>query len=292
MMIQFYCPNCKNLLELTGEEVRAAEECACPFCDTIIQTADVLEASREIVRKSKRKKWIWAGAGCGALLLLFVGISASLAASWYISKMQKDLGVTAEVKKRLASNERFSEAAAKKAAEVAEKHFNGEKVVVIASGGAKWRSQTNTLAMYVKKHLKNLESEVKGLPYEPSAPDEIQEKEMDPALFNRLFQENPDAAGFIFTIPLPYDPKQFNKITFPEKPNRAKVILLHSEPSLRELRKGIVAAAIMIRPNMKKEEFEKIAPEDLDKAFSERYLCITPENVEQIKARYPGAIRN
>ena len=51
-------------------------------------------------------------------------------------------------------------------------------------------------------------------------------------------------------------------------------------------KKGTIAGAVVMRPDLKQEDFEKNAPKDLKEAFEARYVLITPENIDAMAQKY------
>lgn len=201
-------------------------------------------------------------------------------------------GMSREMKEALASYERFSEASAQAAGELVSKKFGGKNVVVVASGGNAWERQPNKLVEYVKKYITGANVTVKGLPYDVPANDSgmMVEEYMNAKYFNQLFDENKDVDVFVMTLSLPYDPSQMAKIKLWNQKNPPKLVLINADVNFlgAEIKKGTIAGAVVMRPDLKQEDFEKNAPKDLKAAFEARYLLITPENIDMIAKKYPN----
>ena len=133
---------------------------------------------------------------------------------------------------------------------------------------------------------------MKGLPYDVPANDSgmMVEEYMNAKYFNQLFDENKDVDVFVMTLSLPYDPSQMAKIKLWNQKNPPKLVLINADVNFlgAEIKKGTIAGAVVMRPDLKQEDFEKNAPKDLKAAFEARYLLITPENVDMIAKKYPN----
>ena len=201
-------------------------------------------------------------------------------------------GMSREMKEALASYERFSEASAQAAGELVSKKFAGKNVLVVASGGNAWEKQPNKLVEYVKKYITGANVSVKGLPYDVPENDTgmMVEEYMNAKYFNQLFDENKDVDVFVMTISLPYDPSQMAKIKLWNQKNAPKLVLINADVNFlgAEIKKGTIAGAVVMRPDLKQEDFEKNAPKDLKAAFEARYLLITPENIDATAKKYPN----
>lgn len=198
-------------------------------------------------------------------------------------------GMSREMKEALASYERFSEASAQAAGEYVSQKFGGQKAIIVASGGNAFDKQPNKLAGYVKQYLTGVNAEIKGLPYDPPQNDPgMGEEYMQAKYFNKLFDENKDTKLFILTISLPFDPSQAAKIKLWGKKDGQKLVLINADVHYLygEIKNGVVAAAVVMRPDLKQEDFEKNAPNNLKKAFEARYILITPQNVDAIAKQY------
>ena len=199
-------------------------------------------------------------------------------------------GMSREMKEALASYERFSEASAQTAGEFVSKNFAGKKAIIVASGGTAFEKQPNKLANYVKTYLNGVNVETKGLPYTPKENDPgMGEEYMNAKYFNQLFDENKDAQLFILTISLPFDPGQASRIKLWGIKNGQKLVLINADVHYlyNEIKNGVVAAAIVMRPDLKQADFEKNAPYDLKKAFDARYVLVTPANLAEVAKKYP-----
>ena len=203
-------------------------------------------------------------------------------------------GMSREMKDALASYERFSEASAQAAGEYVSQNFKGQKAVIVAAGGSNFEKQPNKLANYVKKYVTGVDAVIKGLPYAPKENDPgMGEEYMNAKYFNQLFDENKDAKVFILTISLPFDPAQMKAINVWEKKGAQKLVIINADIHYlgNEIEKGNVAAAIVMRPDLKQADFEKNAPYDLKKAFEARYLLVTQKNLKDIAAKYPALFK-
>lgn len=198
-------------------------------------------------------------------------------------------GMSKEMKDALASYERFSEASAQAAGEFVSQNFKGQKAIIVAAGGSAFEKQPNKLANYVKKYIKGVNVAVKGLPYTPKENDPgMGEEYMNAKYFNQLFDDNKDVKVFILTISLPFDPAQLSKLSIWNKKGEQKLVLINADIHFlgKEIENGNVAAAIVMRPDLKQADFEKNAPSDLKKAFEARYLLISKKNLKEITAKH------
>ena len=181
--------------------------------------------------------------------------------------------------------------AAGDAAETAARE-GGDYDLVVASGGNAWEKQPNKLVEYVKKYITGANVSVKGLPYDVPENDTgmMVEEYMNAKYFNQLFDENKDVDVFVMTLSLPYDPSQMAKIKLWNQKNPPKLVLINADVNFlgAEIKKGTIAGAVVMRPDLKQEDFEKNAPKDLKAAFEARYLLITPENIDAIAKKYPN----
>ena len=198
-------------------------------------------------------------------------------------------GMSREMKEALACYERFSEASAQAAGELVSKKFAGKNVLIVASGGNAWEKQPNKLVEYTKKYINGANVTVKGLPYDTPAGDSgMMEEYMNAKYFNQLFDENKDVDVFVMTLSLPYDPSQMARIKLWKQKNPPKLVLINADVNFlgQEIKKGTIAGAVVMRPDLKQEDFEKNAPKDLKEAFEARYVLITPENIDAMAQKY------
>ncbi len=200
-------------------------------------------------------------------------------------------GPSREMKEALASYERFSEASAQAAGEFVSQKFAGKNVMVVASGGNAWEKQPNKLVDYTKKYITGANVTVKGLPYDVSENDGgMSEEYMNAKYFNQLFDENKDVDVFVMTLSLPYDPSQMAKIKLWNQKKGAQLVLINADVNYlgAQIKNGKIAAAVVMRPDLKQEDFEKNAPKDLKAAFEARYVLVTTENIDTIAKKYPS----
>ena len=200
-------------------------------------------------------------------------------------------GPSREMKEALASYDRFSEASAQAAGELVSQKFADKNVIVVASGGNSWDKQPNKLVDYVKKYITGATVTVKGLPYDvPENGGGMVEEYMNAKYFNDLFKENAGTDVYVMTLSLPYDPGQMQRLSVWTQKNGPKLVLINADVNYlgEQIQKGIIAGAVVMRPDLKQEDFEKNAPKDLKEAFAGRYILITPENLVEMAKKYPS----
>ena len=75
--------------------------------------------------------------------------------------------------------------------------------------------------------------------------------------------------------------------SFWRKPNAPKVVITQGPiyDFAGAIKAGAVVAAIAHNPEAEYEP--KAPPKDVDKAFANRYLLITPDNIDSIRSQYP-----
>ena len=203
-------------------------------------------------------------------------------------------GLSPEMKEALSSYERFTEASAQAAGEFVSRNFKGQKAVIVAAGGSAFEKQPNKLADYVRKHINGVDVVVKGLPYTPTGNDPgMGDEFLKAKYFNQLFNENKDVKVFILTISLPFDPAETANLNIWKKKGAQKLVIINADIQFlgKEIENGNVAAAIVMRPDLKQSDYEKNAPHDLKKAFEARYLLVTQENLRDIAKKYPSLFR-
>ena len=200
-------------------------------------------------------------------------------------------GPSREMKEALASYDRFNEASAQAAGELVSRKFAGKNVIVVASGGISWDKQPNKLVDYVKKYITGATVTVKGLPYDVlENGGGMVEEYMNAKYFNDLFKENAGTDVYVMTLSLPYDPGQMQRLSVWTQKNGPKLVLINADVNYlgEQIQKGIIAGAVVMRPDLKQEDFEKNAPKDLKEAFAARYLLVTPENIVEMAKKYPS----
>ena len=142
-----------------------------------------------------------------------------------------------------------------------------------------------------EKALKNMKSQ---MPVMEGGAEGMEGEEMMPpmefwyraALLNKLLDQYKDKYDMIVTlIGLPQDARNVKVLKSKKRP---KVAI--AEGSVYELRgaikAGVVVAAVTYNP--KAEYTDKAVPKDLDEAFKDRYLLLTPETVDQVASQCPG----
>ena len=121
-------------------------------------------------------------------------------------------------------------------------------------------------------------------------PDMVPEDFVTAKDLDRLFKSHKDRNLIVMLIRLPYDMENMEIWRqFKKNPKKTpKLALAASDVSLlgAYIKGGLISAASVHNPDYKYED-GKIAPEDLEKAFNERYLMLTPENVLQMAKKYP-----
>lgn len=109
--------------------------------------------------------------------------------------------------------------------------------------------------------------------------------------FDAVVKKNPQANLVISMIGLPRDADKM-QLWKMEEAKRPKVALLTGDiHSLgRAIKAGFIVAAVSYRPGVKFTEDP--CPDDPEKAFEERYIIITPKNVEATAKKYPNLFQN
>ncbi len=200
-------------------------------------------------------------------------------------------GDTREVTLQKESYARFNESAAKALGEFIGKKYANEKIFIVAPGGNDWAKSKNDNPTpdLLQKYIGGSNVEIGGLPYTPNPEmGPMMEESSSAKYFNQLFKEKPDVKLFVFTINLPFDPAETGRLSIWNQSKGPKIALFNADVHYlaAEIKKGIVAAAVVLRPDLKQEDYEKLSPKNLEDAFKARYLLVTPENVEQMAKQY------
>lgn len=108
--------------------------------------------------------------------------------------------------------------------------------------------------------------------------------------YNKLIDQHKDCKLLIFLSGLPHDMVNLN-IWEKTEDERPMVALLYGD--VFNLKRAIKAGYITVlsyKPDVKFSE--AAAPSDYKKAFDERYLIITPENIEKLNKKYNGFLED
>jgi hypothetical protein len=124
---------------------------------------------------------------------------------------------------------------------------------------------------------------------ERMGPGEIEmmplEEMMTSREFDALLKKHPDCRLVITMIGLPRDASGMKLWTQDESKRPALAMLNGEIHSLKNaIKAGLIAAAVSYRPGIKFSEDP--CPENPQEAFDERYIIITPENVDEMAAKY------
>jgi hypothetical protein len=127
------------------------------------------------------------------------------------------------------------------------------------------------------------------------APEEMDmmplEEIMTAKEFDALVKKHPHSNLIISMIGLPRDADKM-KLWKKEESKRPKIALLNGDIHNlgRAIKAGFIVAAVSYKPGVKFTEDP--CPEDPEKAFEERYIIITPKNIEAIAKKYPRLFQN
>lgn len=112
--------------------------------------------------------------------------------------------------------------------------------------------------------------------------------------FDVLIDQNPGCQLIITMIGLPRDVDNLKMWAMPEE-TRPKVAMYSSGSTgisqyMEAIAAGSICVALTYSPDAKFDLGNQLPPTDPQAAFDQRYLLITPANLEEIKAKYPGRI--
>jgi hypothetical protein len=109
------------------------------------------------------------------------------------------------------------------------------------------------------------------------------EEIMTAADFDATISAHPDCSIIVSMIGLPYDKK---KLKFWNNKNKHLAMMNANIFDLKNfIREERVVAAISFKPGVRFTDDP--APKNLKKAFNERYVLITPENISEMEKKYP-----
>ena len=196
-------------------------------------------------------------------------------------------GESKEVRDQQSSAARFNEARIKALCEYV-KGKNPGTIVIIPSGGSNYAKNEYSMKQVelVKKYIGS--AEVKPVEY-TRIEEEMAMNPMPTAKeWNAFFKANPDANLFIVLEQLPMG-QDILKLDILKKKGKQKLALMDMgdpmfiKPFFSDKAGNIVLVSINGKPGLKQEDYEKLAPSDLDEAFKMRYELVTKENVDSIK---------
>ena len=183
-------------------------------------------------------------------------------------------GESKEVRDQQSSAARFSEARIKALCEYV-KSKNPGTIVIIPSGGSNYAKNEYSMKQVelVKKYIGS--AEVKPVEYTRTEEEMAMNPMPTAKEWNAFFKANPDANLFIVLEQLPMG-QDILKLDILKKKGKQKLALM-------DMAGNIVLVSINGKPGLKQEDYEKLAPSDLDEAFKMRYELVTKENVDSIK---------
>lgn len=120
--------------------------------------------------------------------------------------------------------------------------------------------------------------------------DAVEEGMVTAAMLDAVIEANPGHQIILLNIGLPHD---FHEMAFwstkvEDGVNRPRLAL--GQQSVYELRRAIaaefIACVVTYKPGYK-FDINKLAPELYNEAFDDRYLLVTPENVDALAEEYP-----
>lgn len=183
------------------------------------------------------------------------------------------------------SYSRFEESTAKALGDYVSKTHASSKIVIIAAGGTKYAENPSQVrrAELVKKYIPK--AEIKPLNYVRAESEMGIMPGATAKEFNDFFKANADTEVFVLLEDLPFDPAEMVKLSIWKAKGKQKIALLNTDVSMLGafFKQEIITAAVVSKPGLKEADYEKLAPEDLNKAFGMRYLLITSKNVDQHK---------
>ena len=186
-----------------------------------------------------------------------------------------------------ASYARFEESTAKALGEYIAKNYGSSKIVIVAAGGADYQKNPALVkkAENVKKYIPS--AEIKNLGYTRNEHEMAAMPGATAKEFLDFFKKNADVGMFVLLEDMPYDMAQSGAILkfLVESNGKQKIAVFNGDVSsfYPFIKKDFVAAAVVTKPGLKEEDYEKLASENLDEAFGMRYILITPKNVDQYK---------
>ena len=210
-------------------------------------------------------------------------------AFFHIDNQMGVFGESKEVRDQQASAARFNEARIKALCEYV-KGKNPGTIVIIPSGGSNYAKNEYSMKQVdlVKKYIGN--AEVKPVEYSRSEEEMAMNPMPTVKEWNDFFKANKDANLFIVLEQLPMG-QDILKLTILKSKGKQKLALMDMgdpmfvKPFFKAKKEGeeIVMVSINGKPGLKQEDYEKLAPSDLDEAFKMRYELITKENVDNVK---------
>ncbi|MBR2439653.1 MAG: hypothetical protein IKB25_05615 [Lentisphaeria bacterium] len=196
-------------------------------------------------------------------------------------------GESKEVRDQQSSAARFSEARIKALCEYV-KSKNPGTIVIIPSGGTNYAKNEYTMKQVelVKKYIGN--AEVKPVEYTRTEEEMAMNPMPTAKEWNSFFKANPDANLFIVLEQLPMG-QEILRLDIFKKKGKQKLALMDMgdpmfvKPFFSDKAGNVVLVSINGKPGLKQEDYEKLAPSDLDEAFKMRYELVTKDNVDSIK---------
>lgn len=196
-------------------------------------------------------------------------------------------GEDKETRDQRASYARFEESTAKALGEYIAKNYGSSKVVIVAAGGADYQKNPTLVkkAENVKKYIPS--AQIQDLGYTRNENEMAMMPGATAKEFVDFFKKNADVGVFILLEDMPYDIAQTGiilKHLFDSK-GKQKIAVFNGDISsfYPFIKQDFVTAAVVSKPGLKEEDYEKLASENLDEAFAARYLLITSKNVDQFK---------
>ncbi len=109
--------------------------------------------------------------------------------------------------------------------------------------------------------------------------------------FDQLLEQYPQCQVIISFVGLPPD---FKTMKFWELSDEKRPALVICDGFLAELQKAIRRGYIdlMLSSNFKRFDYKKPIPEDDNEAFNQRFILISPENIDELRQKYPHLFRS
>ena len=219
--------------------------------------------------------------------LAVVCVLVLLACAWFhIDNQVGIFGDNLETRNQRESAERFNEARVKKMCEYI-KSKNPGKIVIIPSGGSDYAKNeySKKQAELVKKYIGD--AEIKPVEYTRTE-EEAAAGPMGPTAeeWNKFFKANADANLFVVLEQLPMDEIGIYKMEIFRGKSKQKLALfdLGDVKMMKPFFESeVILVSVTGKAGLKSEDYEKLAPKDLEEAFKARYELVTKDNIKNIK---------
>jgi len=230
--------------------------------------------------KSKGVAWGRPLAGaCGVLALI-----CALVIMWqFMTKDQKRIGGIIE--KEL----RYFDYKMQYLANYLSTKYPSHKYLLITNQKTEYNAQRHDVMLAALKSL-TIAKVHEVLPPEEMGPEAMGGAEMflTADKFDQIIEDNPECTMVISTLGLPMD---YQRMKFWRKKAAERPQLVLVDAYVWDLKKaiqvGAIAAVVQYKPDAEYKPNEDV-PDNVDEAFTKRFILLTPENVEEMNKKYAG----